>query len=258
MMPAGSVNSNPFTPLEKFKPKTLLFSDFVAGTQGLGQGNEVAYHDIALSYGLILNSKLPMRFYLKSVYEFAYTPDALTNVNVIVPDNVLQSGRNAPTFPTQNHPDLLAYISSDNGTTWAQTTINSINWITDTLNITKLAGTNRIRVFYLSGTGGFQLRVFRPVGSDSVNAQLFNQPFFVLNSADQSNQRSAPRLNIGGDRFVPSQWRISLQSQGGKPILWLPDAQHDVAIEASRGRIQINDLQQMNAMAEVSLRGGNI
>ncbi|MBF6594977.1 MAG: hypothetical protein IVW51_11100 [Thermaceae bacterium] len=256
MMPAGSVN--PFTPLEEFKPKTLIFNDFIAGSQGLSQGNEIAYFDVPLSYGLILNSKLPMRFYLKAAYEFAYVADALTNVNVTIPDNVLQSGRNSPVFPTQNHPDLLAYISSDAGATWAQTTINSMNWNTETLNITKLAATNRIRIFYLSATGGFQLRVFRPVGSDSVNAQLFNQPFFVLNSANQSDQRSAPRLNIGGDRFVPSQWRISLQAQDGKPILWLPDAQHDVAIEASRGRIQINDLQKMNAMAEVSLRGGNI
>lgn len=249
---------NPFTPLERFKPKTLLYGDFTAGTQGTGQGNEVAYHDVSLSYGLILLSTLPMRFYLKAVFEQAYTPDAATNVNVTVPDNMVQSGRNAPAFPAQNHPDILAYISSDGGATWTQTPINSVNWATETLNITKVAGTNRIRVFYLSATGAFQLRVFRPVGSDGVNAQLFNQPFFVLNTANQSNQRSAPRLNIGGDKFVPSQWRLSLQAVGASKILWTPDAQHDVAIETSRGRIRIDDLQSLNAQAEVSLRGGNI
>lgn len=249
---------DPYTPQEQFKPKTLTFSDFKAGTQGQGIGNEVAYYDVPLSYGLILLSRLPMRFYLKAAYEAAITPDANTSLNVALGDNTVLSGRSAPAFPTQNHPDVLAYISSDGGATWTQTVVNAVNSATNTVNINKLAATNRVRVFYLSATGGFELRVFRPVGSDGVNAQLFNQPFFVLNSADQSNQRSAPRLNIGGERFVPSQWRISLQGNGARPILWTPDAQHDVAIQTALGRIQINDLQSLNAMAEVGLRGGNI
>lgn len=248
---------NPITPLEPFRPKTLTYPDFKAGTQGTGVGNEVAYYDVPLSYGLVLLSKLPMRFYLKAVQEQSITPDPATNLDVNVPGLVL-SGRNAPAFPTSAHPDVLAYTSEDGGITWTRRNVNSVNLSTNTVNIDKMAATNRVRVFYLPSQGGFELRAFRPVGSDGVNAQIFNQPFFALNSANQSERRSAPYLNIGEDKFAPSQWRLSLQAVGAPPILWIADAMHDVAIEAKIGRIQINDLQQMNAQAELSFRGGNI
>ncbi len=243
------------------RSKILTWLDFAVGEiQQANFPSRVANYDVPLGFGLVLERAKPLRMYIKAKYEIAIAPDATVFVAVglgAAGHKTVQSTRAANPFPTTEHPDLAAFISSDAGVTWTKTPITNANFVTGVITITKVPGTNRVKVFFLPGTGEIQLFGYRPVGSDITGGKIFGKPFRDLHETDQSNDRSAMQLSTANDVPLISQFRISLEVRSNSLVEWSADAQHDLMIPTKFAPIEIDDIQASNVAVEKALRGGN-
>jgi hypothetical protein len=242
------------------RSKILQWSDFTGtGQQSANQPSIVAYYDVPLGHAAVLLADKPIRAFLKARQTDAFAADGNANRVVnIGAGNMIQSTRVAPAFPANNHPDVLAYISSDNGVTLVRATIAAVNFATGAVTVNKVAGvTNFIAVYFLSPNGELEIKAYRPVGGDTVAGRLFNRPLRGLAEVDQTNERSAMRLNIPRDTALVSQFRLALEVRSPGIISWDAFAEHDLSIQVKTAPIQINDLQRLNIETERALRGGN-
>jgi hypothetical protein len=241
--------------------KVLLYSDFTATNQQVsGISSIVAYHDVPLGHAEVLLADKPVRAFLKARFNTAFVADAAATrvIDLATPGlKMIQSTRTGAAFPNASHPDVLAYISNDGGVTLARATIAACNFLTGQVTVNKIATTNYIAVYYLSADGELEVKAYRPVGGDTVAGRLFNKPMRGLAEIDQTNDRSAMRLNISNDVMLPSQFRLALEVRSTGIIAWDALAEHDFLMHVKTASIQILDLQNLNAEAEKQLRGGN-
>lgn len=249
-----------FRKLAEPKQRTLIWSDFTAGSPVADVMSAVAYRDVALGYASGLKPGSALRAYLKSKYELAITVDAATTYTVdlgALGIKLVLSTKTAPALPTNAHPDLVAYISSDAGTSWAKTDITAINTAASTVTITKTASaTNRVKLYYLSGNGEIQLSVRKPQGSDVFNSKVFGKPQRELYELDQTNERSAPKLTLPRPALLPPQWRLQLEARAPHTIAWVAEAEHDLSIPVYDAPVQVYDVAQFNRVVEANLQGG--
>jgi hypothetical protein len=240
--------------------RTLDFGAFRPDAQVPGVLSSFAFFDVPLSHMVVLRSDVNLRLYLKARYEVAVGLAAAGNQIVdlgIVGQGFILSGRQNAAFPTVAHTDLVAFVSEDAGATWLAAAVNAVNVATGVITIQRTANTNRVKVYFLPSRGNLEIRAFRPAGSDNVSAKLFGQPFRAIAESDQTNIRSVIRLELGEDKPLPSQFRLSLQTDSPSTIAWVAEAQHEIAILVRDAPIEILNLQQLSVMAEKQLRGGN-
>ncbi len=249
-----------FRPTGPARTKVLTWQDFIAGQQTANVASVAAYYDVPLGHAAVLLAQKPIRAFLKSRFNEPFAADAAATRVINLGGaglQMVQSTRSAPALPANNHPDVLAYISNDNGVTLTRANVTAINFATGQVTVAKLATTNYIAVYYLSANGELEIKAYRPVGGDTVAGRLFNKPLRGLAEIDQSNERSAMVLNLSKDTALPSQFRLALEVRSSGVISWDALAEHDLAILTKIAPIEIFDLQALNVEAERGLRGGN-
>ena len=254
----------PFTINGAPTPRTLAWDAFQAGSQVLSRASFAAFLDVALGHAMVIKGSQNFRLYIMAQYIAQIATDAST---VQVVDlgakglGVVRSARPAPAFPSQSHPDVFAFISNNAGATWTPTNVTAADFTVNTVTVVKAADTNAIKVYYLPEFGEIALRAVRPVGSDGVNALLWGAPLMDVHQVDQSNTRSAPRFEAGSGGngwFLPPKFRLGLEVRSPSNIVWTAEARHELAINVLDSRITVLSESQLNAMAEVQLRGGSI
>ncbi len=243
------------------KSQILTWDKFSVGdTQQPNFATRIAFYDVPLGYGMILEKDKPLRAYIKAKEEFAETVNAnpTASVNLVTAGHKpIRSSRVASAFPTQSHPDLVAFISSDNGTTWTRTDIVGANFTSGVVVVNKTATTNRVKIYFLPGLGEIQIFGYRPVGSDISGGKIFGKPFRDLHETDQSNDRSAMQLSTNGDVPLVSQFRLAIEVRSSSLVEWSKEAEHDLMIPTKSAPIEIIDIQALNVEVERALRGGN-
>ena len=240
--------------------RTLSFDAFKPDAQVPNVLTSFAFFDVPLSQMLVLRSDVNMRIYLKARFEAAVALAAAGNevVNLAAANQgFVLSGRQNAAFPTVSHTDIVAFVSDDAGVTWAPAAINAASVAAGTITIQRGANTNRVKIYFLPSRGNLEIRAFRPAGSDGISAKLFGQPLRAIAESDQTNIRSVIRLELGEDKPLPSQFRLSLQTDSPSTIAWVAEAQHELAILVRDAPIEILDLQALAVAAERQLRGGN-
>ncbi|GGJ56585.1 hypothetical protein [Deinococcus roseus] len=233
--------------------------DFKVGTQQTGILSPIAYLEVPKGHLYALKGQIPFTMYIMAKYEFAIATDSdVVHTVELAPQGgaFSKSTRPAPTLPAQNHPDIRAYISSNGGTTWTQTNVLNIDYDDESVNITKLAGTNRIKVYYLTSKGTLTISAQRPAGSDAIGLKIFDAPLRKLHEVDQTNIRSAVVLGSRDVFILPEDWRLFINVKSPVPIEWSVEAGHELALNAFTQPIKVLDAQALNAKAEEILRGG--
>lgn len=146
------------------RTRALTAESFQPGQQTLGIMSTVAKLEVPRNIAMVLRRGAPLQAYIKAVYE---TQGALTLVGGNVQIDLgaqgirlVQSQRNNPAFPTSAHQDIAGFLSDDNGATWQETNVLSVNWQTGVVvlqgNIVPAA--NKARVLYLPGDGELPAR----------------------------------------------------------------------------------------------------
>lgn len=244
---------------ERPNARQLSFGSFVAGAQTVNLLTPVAYVEVAPGYVMGIKRELQFHLYLKSKHEAAIVADAAVTLAVDLAAagyKIVQSTRPAPAFPTQKHPDVHAYISSDAGATWVATDVTAVNWGTSVVTITKNAATNRIKVYFLNGQGDVEVQAKLPKGSDNINIKLFGQSQRSIYEVDQTNERSALRIGLTANALLLPRWRLQLAVRSPGLIPWVEEANHEVDIPVFDMPVEILDLGRAELMAESELRGG--
>jgi hypothetical protein len=256
----GQDPAMPYRLTGKVDARTLDFGAFRQDAQVPGVLSNFAYFDVPLSHMVVLRSDVNLRLYLKARFEAAVVLAAAGNQIVdlgAVGQGFILSGRQNAAFPTVAHTDLVAFVSEDAGATWLAAAVNAVNVATGVITIQRTANTNRVKVYFLPSKGNLEIRAFRPAGSDGISAKLFGQPLRAIAESDQTNIRSVIRLELGEDKPLPSQFRLSLQTDSPSTIAWVAEAQHEIAILVRDAPIEILNLQALSVAAERQLRGGN-
>ncbi|HEX2865359.1 MAG TPA: hypothetical protein VHN99_12380 [Deinococcales bacterium] len=254
----------PFVRQGEPTPRTLDYSAFTAGSQVLSRASFAAYLDVALGHAMVIKPNTPFRLYLMAQYVVKFATDSDLEYAVDLGAaglGIVRSARPAPDLPSQAHPDVFAFISADSGATWAATNVKAVDFTANTVTVVKAAGTNAVKVYYLPEFGEVALRVVRPAGSDSINALLWSAPLMDVHQVDQTNTRSAPTMEGGPNGngwFLPPKFRLAIEVRSPSAIVWNAEAKHQLALSVADARIQVLNDAELNAMAEVQLRGGSI
>jgi hypothetical protein len=236
---------------------TILWDEFSStNRQTPGRMSEVAVLEVPA--GQILSLK-PLMFaaILKAEHIERFTAAAGATVAIdlgAAGHRPILTAQTAPAFPTTNHPDLSAWISSDNGVTWTESNVTAYNPATRTITVAKLAGTNAVAVYFVPGDGEIAFYAKRPTGSDDVKAVLYRTTARALFQSDQSNERSAPRFS--DFKRLPPFWKLSIEMSTVSSVKWTPRAEHILELPSTKLTVKVNDRQMLDQSAERILRGG--
>lgn len=240
--------------------KTALTADrLTPAAQVLGIMSAVAYYDGPLGHLMLFKGGDPFRFYIKGRHQVNVPAAGAFNLDLKAAGyNPIQSPRPAAAFPTQNHPDILAYTSVDNGVTWVPAMVTAMNFATGVVTFTAPAAC-LAAVYFTAGNGDFELRLVRPMGSDVASAKLFDGALRSIHETDQSNSRSAPAFGLQGREYPqPPQFRLELAVRSNTAIVWDRYAQHEISLPVFDTPVKVLDPARLNAEAEVKLRGGSL
>jgi len=243
------------------RTRALTAESFQPGQQTLGIMSTVAKLEVPRNIAMVLRRGAPLQAYIKAVYE---TQGALTLVGGNVQIDLgaqgirlVQSQRNNPAFPTSAHQDIAGFLSDDNGDTWQETNVLSVNWQTGVVvlqgNIVPAA--NKARVLYLPGDGELQIAAEVPSGSDGSSAVFFNTSLRSLHSADQTNRLTAPTLGTGKDVFLAPEFILTIRVRSNSRIYWAADAENIFNLPVIDTPIRVLDGPMLSRMAEQQLKG---
>lgn len=253
----------PFQVLANANRTTLTADRLTAAQQVVGLNSGVAYFDGPAGHLLLFKGGETFRFYIKGRHEVGVvggTPAGPYDVNLAAAGHTLmRTPRPGAAFPNANHPDVLAYTSSDGGTTWTRATVNAVNFDTGVVTVERPGNATRVAVYFVTGDGEFELRILRPLGSDVSSAKLFGGALRSIHETDQTNARSAPTFGSEGREYpLPPQFRLELAVRTKTPIVFDRYAEHELSLPVFDTPVRVLDAARLNAEAEVKLRGGSL
>ncbi|WP_034383173.1 hypothetical protein [Deinococcus sp. YIM 77859] len=253
----------PFQPLAKAMRLSLTADRFTPGQQVLGLLSTVAYFDGPLGHLMLFKGGENFRFFLKGRFETGVAGGTAAGpfvVNLAAAGHTLiRSTRPGAAFPNLFHPDVLAYTSADGGTTWQAAPVSAVDWAAGTVTVDRPGNATRVAVYFTTGDGEFELRVVRPLGSDVASAKLFGGALRSIHETDQTNARSAPTFGAEGREYpLPPQFRLELAVRSRTPVVFDQYAGHELSLPVFDTPIRVLDAAQLNAQAELKLRGGTL
>ncbi len=252
----------PFQPLSNALRTTITANRLTPASQVLGILSSVAYFDGPLGHLMLFKGGENFRFYLKARAVFTNAGGfgiGLANLNLASQNlKMLRTPRPAGAFPLTYHPDLLVY--GDDGTGILQElSIISADFQTGDLVVSTQAIFYDIVVYFVPADGEFELRIVRPLGSDVASAKLFGGALRSIHETDQTNARSAPIFGSAGREYpLPPQFRLELAVRSNTQIVFDQYAQHEISLPMFDTPIRVLDAAQLNAQAELKLRGGTL
>ncbi|MBO1438336.1 hypothetical protein [Meiothermus sp. CFH 77666] len=255
------MSSLPYEIVGTPRTRALTAQSFEPGNQVLGLMSTVAKMEVPRNIAMVLRKGAPLQAYIKAVYE---TQGALTisGGNVVIDlgaqgIRLVQSQRQNPSFPTIEHLDIKGELSDDNGATWTETNVVSVNWQTGVVNLqlSIVPGANKARVFYLPGDGELQIAAEVPMGSDGSSAVFFNTSLRSLHSADQTNRLTAPTLGTAKDVFLAPEFILAIRVRSNSRIYWGNDAENIFNLPVIDTPIRVLDGPMLSRLAEQQLKG---
>jgi hypothetical protein len=211
------------------QPFTLDPSRFTAASQITSVESTVAYFDVPLGnvLGLIDKQKFALRIKARVIRVFTAS-GALTRA--VTGLQIARSPRSAPALPTSVHPDFVAFISND-GITYARTTITAVNYITGEVTVTKTATTTHIKLYYSLSAGEIFLKAFAPSGSDTERRMIFNCNAKVLHENDQISG-DTPLTVLKTAKALPEEFRLELRVRTADEVVFAAEAEWELNIQA--------------------------
>lgn len=253
----------PFQALATAARLSLTADRLKPAQQVLGLQSAVAYFDGPLGHLLLFRGGENFRFYLKGRHEVGVAGGTAAGAFVVdlaaAGHALIRSPRPGAAFPNSYHPDVLAYTSADGGTTWLSAPVAAVDWAAGTVTVDRPGNATRVAVYFTTGDGEFELRIVRPLGSDVASAKLFGGALRSIHETDQTNARSAPTFGSEGREYpLPPQFRLELAVRSRTPIVFDRYAQHELSLPVFHTPIRVLDAAQLNAQAELKLRGGTL
>lgn len=235
-------------PGSKAKPDSIGPEDFDAGRAYVANREyQLAYFETPRNE-IITVQDLPMRLFLKAKVTGAGTNDAATSEQIDLGSahslNAIRSTRAAPSLPSSAHPDVVAFTTTDGGTTYTQQNITAYDASANTVTIAKPANTAYdYKIYVLTGNGQVRITADAPQGSGELQVQLANTTLAALHEVDQSRANAAQTLNGMFGRVIrlSQKFRIGIYVTTDVEVAWATEAEHEVSIPTVRRAVIVND-----------------
>lgn len=224
--------ASPFT----FTPEAFKRSQHLAGVE-----STFAFFQVPIDHAIALKAAAFTLRVKGQVLPAAFVASGTATVVVdlgVAGLKIAKSTLVAPAFPTQAHPDAVAFVS-DNGIVWTPANITAINYVLGQVTVAKLATTTRVKLYYLLGDGEIILRGRKPSAYDQDARQIYRDSSKRLNELDQVDGRTAPKLTR--PQPLISQFRLELAARTVGLVEWVDEARHEIVIQADIQRIRITD-----------------
>jgi hypothetical protein len=233
------------------QPYTLDPSRFVAASQIPGIESTIAYFDVPLgnALGLIENQKFALRIKARVIRSFAASGTLTYNVSAI---RIARSPRPV-TLPAVVHPDFVAFIS-DNGVTWVRTSITAVNYNTGVVTVVKTATTTQVKLYYSLADGEIFIKAFAPSGSNTERRLIFNCNAKILHENDQISG-DTPLTVLKTPKALPEEFRLELRVRTADEVVFVPEAEWELNIQAYMQPTVDNDRAATYAAALERLKG---
>lgn len=215
----------------------------------------IALYRVPKDTVLTVQRAKPFRMYLGAVYEHTFTPNMDTFVTVTLPNGFVTTDRGGSFPDTGTHPDVRAEISND-GVTFTDAVVQSINEAAGTVTVTTIGTTKVARIHYLPVKGEVEVRVIRPNGGAvDMASRQWNASLLTLAATDQASGETALKFSGLTPTFsLPPEWSLGVVVRGPDTIDWdspLTEFYADVYAQ----RLTVYDQAALYAFAEQSLRG---
>lgn len=233
------------------QPFTLDPSRFVPAAQIVGIESTVAYYDVPLgnALGLIDQQKFALR--VKALASKTIAPSVAVS-ETFTGLKIARSPR-AVTLPTNVHPDFVAFVSND-GITWTRANIVAVNYINGTVTVAKTGTTTQLKVYYSLSDGEVFLKAFAPSGSNTDRRLIFNCNAKVLHENDQISG-DTPLTVLKSYKSLPEEFRLELRVRTNDTVVFLPEAEWEINIQAHMQPTVDDDRSSTYALALERLKG---
>lgn len=228
-------------------PFTLSAEDFTAGRQVPGVKSILASYRVPKDTALVVSRVVPFRLYIPATHTETITPTGATSASVTLEHGVVQTVRG-------EQADVQVSISEDAGVTWTETTVTGVNYGANSVQYTKTAATDALKVTYITGAGAVELQAQKPGGATNVNTRMWNKSLRGLHLTDQDQGESALIFAGRGSTIeLAPEWRLNIVVNSPASFDWNV-AGVEFFAEAYTQRLEVIDADALNALTESTLR----
>ena len=167
---------------------------------------------------------------------------------------IVESKMKKPAFPTDRHPEVLAY--ADKGSGFELVPVQAVDYNAGTVTLSVPAGENwtAIEVYYLGAQGEFRLYVVREGGGIRDWIAVHNNSFAAVHTLDQNSAEEA--LYLGNRAVLVEGFQLALEVRSPYEIVWNDRARHYVKIHSLALRIPGAKKDDLRRYAHLLMTGG--
>lgn len=171
----------------------------------------------------------PLRAYFGAVVRVTIDTEAAQTTGVAdlgdLGLGLVRSTRAAPSFPTQAHPDVRAFlVTAGSPETLAAINVTAVDFDAGEVSVAGLTAeaANVVEIHYLPSRGTLRFRAEQPTGQDQRTEALYNDTFRSLHETDQASGVTAPKIIRVGTVGLPlgPKWRLVLEATTPSVIPW--------------------------------------
>lgn len=235
-------------PGSRRKPDTLDRGDFVGG-QSYVANREYKLATFTVPRNEVMQVQArPFRVVLKAKVEGSGTNDASSSEQIDLGSahslNAIRTSRGAPSLPTDRHPDVIAFTTTDGGSSWTRQNITAFDAEANTVTIAKPTDTAYdYKIYVVTGNGRVRLLANAPSGSGALAVQLDNSPLAAYHEVDFADATSALILpeRFGDPVRLSQKFEVGIYVTTDVEIPWTSEAEHEIAIPVYRRAVEILD-----------------
>jgi len=167
---------------------------------------------------------------------------------------IVESKMKKPAFPTDRHPEVLAY--ADKGSGFVPVPVQAVDYNAGTVTLSVPAGEawTAVEVYYLSAQGEFRLYVVREGGGIRDWITIHNNSFAAVHTLDQNSEEEA--LHLGNRAVLVEGFKLALEVRSPYEIVWNDRARHYVKIHSLALRIPGAKKEDLRRYAHLLMTGG--
>lgn len=169
---------------------------------------------------------------------------------------ILQTRMATPAFPTDRHPEVLAYAQIAPSTDWTRVSVQAVDYAAQTVTLSVPAGENwtAIEVYYIGAQGEFKFYVVREGGGIRDWIPIYNSSFAAIHSLNQLSDEEQP--TIGNSALLVEGFQLALEINSPYEVVWNDRARHFVQVDAMAIHVAGADKEALTRRAQLLMTGG--
>ncbi len=167
---------------------------------------------------------------------------------------ILETKTRKPAFPTDRHPEVIAY--ADKGAGFVPVPVQGVDYNAGTVALSVPAGETwtAVEVYYVGSQGEFRFYVVREGGGIRDWVPIYNNSFAGVHSLNQHSDRERP--TIPNAAILVEGFQLALEVSSPYEVAWNDRARHFVQVDAVAVHAPGADKEALTRKALLAMKGG--